>query len=220
MGQLVGELAREYDCEVAGIVDPHVGRQHAARSTIRAGTTSTWRSTSRRRTRSMTTCRRWPGGGINVVLGTTGWQAHEAELRKAVADAGSGIVAAPNFSTGVVLFEAIVAQAATALGRPGRIWRLAARGASRAKEGRAVGHRAQAEAGDGRSRVSSADRRGGLAGRLHSGHAHDWFRRTVGIDYADAYGARPRRLRARRADGGAVGQGPARAGSRCKTCWG
>jgi len=49
---------------------------------------------------------------INVVLGTTGWQAHEAELRKAATDAGSGVVAAPNFSTGVVLFESIVRHAA------------------------------------------------------------------------------------------------------------
>jgi 4-hydroxy-tetrahydrodipicolinate reductase len=46
------------------------------------------------------------------VLGTTGWGAHEGELRQVVADAGIGIVAAPNFSTGVVLFEAVVAKAA------------------------------------------------------------------------------------------------------------
>ena len=51
--------------------------------------------------------------GVNVVLGTTGWQQHEAALRAAVAEAGTGIVAAPNFSVGVVLFDAIVAHAAT-----------------------------------------------------------------------------------------------------------
>jgi 4-hydroxy-tetrahydrodipicolinate reductase len=33
-------------------------------------------------------------------------------LRRVIAETGSGIVAAPNFSTGVVLFEALVAQAA------------------------------------------------------------------------------------------------------------
>jgi 4-hydroxy-tetrahydrodipicolinate reductase len=49
---------------------------------------------------------------INVVLGTTGWQRQEADLRRIVAQAGSGVVAAPNFSTGVVLFEALVAHAA------------------------------------------------------------------------------------------------------------
>ena len=38
--------------------------------------------------------------GINVVIGTTGWQAHEAALRDAVAAAGIGVVAAANFSLG------------------------------------------------------------------------------------------------------------------------
>jgi 4-hydroxy-tetrahydrodipicolinate reductase len=51
--------------------------------------------------------------GINLVIGTTGWSAHEAALRHVVADAGTAVVVAPNFSTGVVLFEAAVARAAT-----------------------------------------------------------------------------------------------------------
>jgi 4-hydroxy-tetrahydrodipicolinate reductase len=50
--------------------------------------------------------------GISLVVGTTGWSRHEALLRQVVADAGVGMVAAPNFSTGVVLFEAVVAHAA------------------------------------------------------------------------------------------------------------
>jgi 4-hydroxy-tetrahydrodipicolinate reductase len=50
--------------------------------------------------------------GINLVVGTTGWSAHEPALRRAVVDSGAGIVVAPNFSTGVVLFDAIVAHAA------------------------------------------------------------------------------------------------------------
>jgi 4-hydroxy-tetrahydrodipicolinate reductase len=45
-------------------------------------------------------------------VGTTGWQKDEASLREAVAKAGAGVVVAPNFSTGVVLFEAIVSRAA------------------------------------------------------------------------------------------------------------
>jgi 4-hydroxy-tetrahydrodipicolinate reductase len=53
---------------------------------------------------------------INVVVGTTGWGAREPELRRIVADEGVGIVAAPNFSAGVVVFEAVVAAAATLLG--------------------------------------------------------------------------------------------------------
>jgi len=47
------------------------------------------------------------------VVGTTGWGRHEAAMRDVIADAGVGIVVAPNFSTGAVLFEALVARAAT-----------------------------------------------------------------------------------------------------------
>ena len=48
---------------------------------------------------------------LNVVVGTTGWQAQEPQLRHAVAEAGIGLVAAPNFSLGVNLFEAIIEHA-------------------------------------------------------------------------------------------------------------
>ena len=92
--------------------------------------------------------------GINIVLGTTGWQKHEAELRKIVADAGCGIVAAPNFSTGVVLFESLVARAAAAVRRPAGLRGLAARGPPRDEEGRAVRDGAEAETGHGRRRLS------------------------------------------------------------------
>ncbi len=50
--------------------------------------------------------------GMDVVVGTTGWQAHEQELRAVAARAGIGVVAAPNFSIGVALFEAIAGYAA------------------------------------------------------------------------------------------------------------
>ena len=51
--------------------------------------------------------------GVNLVVGTTGWQKDEAAVRAAVEKAGTAIVAAPNFATGVVIFDAIVAHAAT-----------------------------------------------------------------------------------------------------------
>ncbi|MGE5361655.1 MAG: 4-hydroxy-tetrahydrodipicolinate reductase [Bacteroidales bacterium] len=50
--------------------------------------------------------------GLDVVVGTTGWNAHEAEMRTIADRAGIGVVAAPNFSIGVALFELIVAEAA------------------------------------------------------------------------------------------------------------
>ena len=50
--------------------------------------------------------------GTNVVIGTTGWQAHEPAMRAAVADSGIGVVAAPNFAIGVNLFVALTERAA------------------------------------------------------------------------------------------------------------
>jgi len=112
MGRLVGELAPQYSCEVAGVVDPMSKAQTASLEDPR------WKGavdvavdfTSPEAVVSNVTT--LAGQGINVVLGTTGWGAHEAELKRIVSDAGIGIVAAPNFSTGVVLLELLVARAA------------------------------------------------------------------------------------------------------------
>ncbi len=111
MGRLVGELAPQYECEVAGVVDPlspaHAGGLDDPRwSDVDVAIDFTAPDAVLNNVPAL--ARR----GINVVLGTTGWQKHETELRHAIASAKSGIVAAPNFSTGVVLFDALVARAA------------------------------------------------------------------------------------------------------------
>jgi 4-hydroxy-tetrahydrodipicolinate reductase len=49
--------------------------------------------------------------GVNLVVGTTGWQAREAEVREAVARAGIGAVVAPNFSIGAALLDDLAARA-------------------------------------------------------------------------------------------------------------
>jgi 4-hydroxy-tetrahydrodipicolinate reductase len=110
MGRLVGELAPQYGGEVAGVVDPASpdggdvndprwrGVDVAIDFTTPDAVLTNVPALARQR--------------INIVLGTTGWQQHEATLREAVAAAGVGIVAAPNFSTGVVLFDALVRRAA------------------------------------------------------------------------------------------------------------
>jgi 4-hydroxy-tetrahydrodipicolinate reductase len=54
--------------------------------------------------------------GINAVIGTTGWDSRSPGLRAAVARAGIGVVAAPNFSTGMLLFTEIVRRAGSLLG--------------------------------------------------------------------------------------------------------
>jgi 4-hydroxy-tetrahydrodipicolinate reductase len=49
---------------------------------------------------------------INVVIGTTGWHEQQDALRKIAAEAGIGVVAAPNFSLGVALFQSLAEHAA------------------------------------------------------------------------------------------------------------
>src|SRR6476646_9810108 len=93
MGQLVGTLAPQYDCEVAGVIDPgsplHGGGPDAERwaGVDVAIDFSTPDSVV---TNVPALARR----GINLVVGTTGWGESEPMLRKAIADAGVGIVAA------------------------------------------------------------------------------------------------------------------------------
>jgi 4-hydroxy-tetrahydrodipicolinate reductase len=111
MGQLVGTLAPQYECEVIGVIDPGSPRHGGGPEDARwdgadvAIDFSTPDSV-------LPNARALAGRGIDLVIGTTGWSQHEGAMRKAVLDAGIGVVVAPNFSTGVVLFEALVAQAA------------------------------------------------------------------------------------------------------------
>jgi 4-hydroxy-tetrahydrodipicolinate reductase len=111
MGKLVGDLAPEYGCEVAGVIDP-LSPAHGG-----AADDDRWRSVdvaidfshaSAVAANATALARR----GIDLVIGTTGWQDEEAEVRQAVLDGGGAAVVAPNFSTGVVLFEALVSDAA------------------------------------------------------------------------------------------------------------
>jgi 4-hydroxy-tetrahydrodipicolinate reductase len=112
MGHLIESLAPEFGCEVAGKLDPQLPDGKDGPSSDR------WNGVDVALDFSTpdSVVKNAPvlvGRGISVVIGTTGWQKDEAAVRRAVADTAAGVVAAPNFSTGVVLFEAIVARAAT-----------------------------------------------------------------------------------------------------------
>jgi 4-hydroxy-tetrahydrodipicolinate reductase len=111
MGRMVESLAADYGIDVAGIIDPHSPRHGGGPED------GAWRgvdvaidfSTPDVVVRNATALAR---RGINLVIGTTGWQQDERTVRNAV-DAGNvAAVVAPNFSTGVALFEAIAARAA------------------------------------------------------------------------------------------------------------
>src|SRR5260221_14620587 len=90
MGQLVGEVAGQYGCDVAGVIDPvsplHGGGPEDPR----------WKGVDVAIDFSTpdSVIKNVPalaGHGINIVLGTTGWSQHEAHLRQVIATAGVGI---------------------------------------------------------------------------------------------------------------------------------
>lgn len=57
--------------------------------------------------------------GLNLVIGTTGWQEEEASVRAAVDRAGIGVIAAPNFAIGVNLFFMLARRASELLSARG-----------------------------------------------------------------------------------------------------
>lgn len=110
MGKLVGELAPQYGCDVAGIIDPHVPSHGGGPDDPRWNDIDVavdFSAPDVVASNAITLAKR----GINLVIGTTGWQKDERAVRDAVTQGGGAAVVAPNFSTGVVLFEALVADA-------------------------------------------------------------------------------------------------------------
>ena len=110
MGRLIESFAPEYGCEIAGIVDPAAGTDGVASERWAGTDVAIDFSTAEAVVANVPALAR---RGINVVIGTTGWDAHRDAVRAIVEEAGAGAVAASNFSTGVVLFESVVAHAAT-----------------------------------------------------------------------------------------------------------
>jgi 4-hydroxy-tetrahydrodipicolinate reductase len=102
MGRLVEQLAGEQGIEVAGIVDVD-----------RAGWTSADVAIDFTTAEALThNFDRYAAARMPVVIGTTGYGDAAPVLRARAAEAGLGVVAAPNFSIGVNLFEMMVTEAA------------------------------------------------------------------------------------------------------------
>ena len=104
MGHLVEDLAAEQGHEVVGRI-------------TRSSSTSEWPAADVAIDFSVgdavrTNMARLAEQRTNVVIGTTGWQAHEAEVRGVAMAAGLGVVASANFSVGVNIFQMIAAEAA------------------------------------------------------------------------------------------------------------
>src|SRR5262245_5859690 len=111
MGRMVEGLAPEYGCEVVGVIDPQSPRHGGDPDA------DTWKGVDV--AIDFSTAASVPVNapalarrGINLVVGTTGWAKDESAVRTAIEQSGAGAVVAPNFSTGVVVFDAVVAYAA------------------------------------------------------------------------------------------------------------
>ena len=109
MGQLVESLAPEYGGTIAGVVttrDAELALREADFGPVDVAIDFTVADAVSRNLPLLA------ARGVNVVIGTTGWGAHEAELRTVVERTNIGVLAAANFSLGMNLFQLIVEDAA------------------------------------------------------------------------------------------------------------
>ena len=97
--------------------------------------------------------------GINLVVGTTGWQAHEADLKRVAIAAAIGVVAAPNFSLGANVFQAIVEHTARLFRQHDEYGAWVHELHHAAKQGRAVRHGIGARGPHGTRRIPRSYRR-------------------------------------------------------------
>jgi 4-hydroxy-tetrahydrodipicolinate reductase len=109
MGTLVEHMAPDYGFEVVGYLDIYnnvagqgVASQPDADVAIDFSTAAS----------VVENLPRLAARRVNLVIGTTGWQPHEQDMRRVAADAGIGVVVASNFSLGANLFQSMVEQAA------------------------------------------------------------------------------------------------------------
>ena len=109
MGRMIDALADEHDVDVVGritskdVADPQSWPE--ADVAIDFSTASAVR----------TNARALAARHLSLVIGTTGWQSEEAALRRDLASAPIGVIAAPNFAIGVNLFFAIAERSAQLL---------------------------------------------------------------------------------------------------------
>jgi 4-hydroxy-tetrahydrodipicolinate reductase len=114
MGQLVESLAPEYGANVAGVIDEHSGPRAIADGAFGEVDVAIDFTLADAVPRNLP---QLADRKINVVIGTTGWQSHEAAMRAVADRAGIGVLAASNFSLGMNVFALAVEEASRHLAR-------------------------------------------------------------------------------------------------------
>ena len=108
MGRLVESLASEYGGTITAVIDEHSGERAIAEGKygdVDVAIDFTLADAVPKNLPQLAARK------INVVIGTTGWQAKEAEMRAIAKDAGIGVLAAANFSLGMNIFQRAVEEA-------------------------------------------------------------------------------------------------------------
>ena len=111
MGKLVDQLSESYGFEVAGRLDIDNNRGGAGITADQVCDVDVAIDFSTADAVA-DNLPRLAGHGVNLVVGTTGWQDQETAMRATAEEAGIGVVAAANFSLGVNLFLALTERAA------------------------------------------------------------------------------------------------------------
>jgi len=117
MGKLVEALAAEHGCEIAAIaeIDRPVSAALAKAGVVDVAIDFSQPSAVAANIADLAANR------VSVVVGTTGWQDRERDVRDVAERAGIGVLAAANFSLGVHVFAAVVAEAAEKFGTLGNV---------------------------------------------------------------------------------------------------
>jgi 4-hydroxy-tetrahydrodipicolinate reductase len=108
MGRLVESLAPEYRATIAGVIDQHSGERAIADGSYGDVDVAIDFTLADAVVKNLP---QLAARKINVVIGTTGWQAQEASMREVAANAGIGVLAASNFSLGMNVFQLAVEEA-------------------------------------------------------------------------------------------------------------
>ena len=109
MGRLVESLAGTHGCRIAGVVDSKSAGPQLDAHDFGAVDVAIDFSSGQAVRRNLEIM---AGRGWNVVIGTTGWQDDLAACRAIVETAGTGVLAAANFSIGVHILRLAVQEAA------------------------------------------------------------------------------------------------------------
>ena len=114
MGQLVEQLAPAHDAEVVRVVTTENVESVVSRERLDDVDVAIDFTVPDAVPRNLPHLARH---GVNVVIGTTGWTAHEHALRELVAQSNVGVLAAANFSLGMNIFQLVVEEAARRFAR-------------------------------------------------------------------------------------------------------